>query len=107
MRRLLVALALLLAVGAPAARPAQAAPFVAPLHHPAAFTRYTTTARVSTAAPRQNSSVTVSGTLKSAGTPVAGSPMTATWRYNKTTSSRWVYEARRTGARLCEPYACC
>jgi len=106
MRRLLTTLGELLAVGAPAALPAQAAPPIAPLHHPAAFTSYTTTARVSNAAPRQNSSVTVSGTLTSAGMPVPGSPMTATWRYT-TTSARWVYEARRTGARLCEPYACC
>jgi len=73
MRRLLVALARLLAVGAPAALPASAAPLVAP----AAFTSYTTTATVSNASPRQNSSVTVSGTLKSAGTPVAGALMTA------------------------------
>ena len=53
---------------------------------PAAFTTYTTTATVSNASPRQNSSVTVSGTLKSAGNPVAGVPMTATWHYKTTTS---------------------
>jgi len=86
MRRLLVALALFLTVGAPAALPAQAAPLVAPIVAPAAFTSYTSTATVSNAAPHQNSSVTVAGTLKSAGKPVAGVPMTATWRYKTTTS---------------------
>jgi len=86
MRRLLTTLALLLAVGAPAALPAEAAPLAVPMVAPAAFTSYTTTATVSNAAPRQNSTVTVSGTLKSAGKPVAGVPMTATWRYKTTTS---------------------
>jgi len=86
MRRLLTILALLLAFGAPAALPAQAAPLVAPLVVPEAFTSYTTTATVSNTSPRQNSSVTVSGTLKSAGKLVAGIPMTATWHYKTTTS---------------------
>ena len=87
MRRLLVTLALLLAFGAPTALPVQAASLPAPVLTPAAFTTYTTTATVSNAIPRQNSTVTVSGTLKSAGTPVAGVPMTATWRYKTTTST--------------------
>ncbi|MDQ2805345.1 MAG: hypothetical protein M3Z04_00265 [Chloroflexota bacterium] len=86
MRRLLTTLVLLLACGAPAALPAQAAPFPAPVLALAAFTSYTTTAAVSNAAPRQNSSVTVSGTRKSGGKPVAGVPMTATWRYKTTIS---------------------
>ncbi len=86
MRRLLTTLALLCAFGAPAALPAQAAPLLAPLTAPAAFTSYTSTATASTASPRQNSTVTVSGTLQSAGKPVAGIPMTATWRYKTTTS---------------------
>ena len=86
MRRLLTTLALILAVGAPATLPAQAASLTTPVVAPAAFTNYTTTAMVSNASPRQNSSITVSGTLKSAGKPVAGMPMTATWRYKTTTS---------------------
>ena len=85
MRRLLTTLALLLAFGAPAALPAQAAPFPVAVNQPAAFTSYTTTATVSNASPRQNSTVTVSGTLKSGGKPVAGIPMTATWYYKTTT----------------------
>ena len=87
MRRLLTTLALLCAFGAPAALPAQAAPLGAPLTAPAAFTSYTSTTRVSNATPRQNSTVTVSGTLKSAGKPVAGVPMTSKWRYKTTTST--------------------
>jgi len=86
MRRFLTTLALVLAFGAPAAPPAQAAPLVSPVGAPAAFTTYTTTATVSNASPPQNSSVTVSGTLQSAGKPVAGIPMTATWHYKTTTS---------------------
>ncbi|MDQ2806492.1 MAG: hypothetical protein M3Z04_06185 [Chloroflexota bacterium] len=86
MRRLLTTLALLCALGAPTALPAQAAPLVAPILAPAAFTTYTSTATVSNASPRQNSTVTVSGTLKSGGKPVAGVPMTATWRYKTTVS---------------------
>ena len=65
---------------------AQAAPLPGPLVAPAAFTSYTTTATVSNSTPRQNTSVTVSGTRKSGGKPVAGIPMTATWRYKTTTS---------------------
>ena len=47
MRRLLVALALLLAGGALTALSAQAVPLVAPMHYPAAFATYTTAATVS------------------------------------------------------------
>ncbi len=86
MRRLLATLALLLAFGVPAALPAQAASLPVPITAPAAFTSYTTTARVSNASPRQNSNVTVSSTLKSAGKLVAGVPMTAMWRYKTTIS---------------------
>ena len=86
MRRFLTTLALFLAFSTPAALPAQAAPLAAPVVAPATFTIYTTTATVSNASPPQNSSVTVSGTLKSAGKPVAGIPMTATWHYKTTTS---------------------
>lgn len=86
MRRLLATLALFLAFGVPAALPAHAAPLVSPVVAPAAFTTYTTTATVPNASPRQNSSVTVSGTLKSASKPVAGIPMTATGHYKTTTS---------------------
>lgn len=42
---------------------------------------YTATARVSNAHPERREPVTVMGTLKSAGRPVAGATMTATWYY--------------------------
>lgn len=86
MRRLLATFSLLLALSGPAVLPAQAAPHIAPVLAPATFTTYTMTARVSNPSPRQNSTLTVSGTLKSAGKPVAGMPMTAKWAYKTTVS---------------------
>jgi len=86
MRHLLVALALLLAVGAPAALPTQAAPLSMAIFALTTFTSYPTTTTVSNVSPHPNSRVTVSGSLKSAGKPTAGVPRTATGRYKTTTS---------------------
>src|SRR4051794_4204163 len=88
MRRLFVLIALLFAFTG-ALAPTYAAPLAAPRARPAlAAHKYTTTgASVSTARPRQNTSVTVGGTLKDNGKGVAGALMTATWHYKTTTST--------------------
>jgi hypothetical protein len=81
MRRLFALFALLLAFGFTLA-PAHAAPQVAPVTH-----KYTATAaHVSTASPRQNSTVSVSAKLLDQGKAIAGALMTATWHYKTTTS---------------------
>jgi hypothetical protein len=68
-------------LSAPAPAPARTATIFAPV------AKYTATASVSNAAPRKNSTVTVTGTLLQNGKPVKGAKMLTTWGFKTTTST--------------------